>query len=195
MPPPAPSVESKTVVRDYMVTVTAEELSKRKVRPEWVVFCQHLFDLDGIITDKDEFMQFCIDLYVLDRNLANIVNNSVKYWTAQMKQEDFKQAAKEFWVVFSEFEHVFKVLGQAGAQKLSKTFFNNDKYPLPKKFQMVWNYIDFKLAKSCTHKSRKCKAQSPWDDVFTLENVATNEELRVVVIVGMEVLKIMKQDE
>lgn len=182
--------EPRTVVRDWLVTTAADELTKRKIRPEWALFCQDLLDLDGIKTSKDDFVQFCIDLYVLDRNIAILVNASVKDWNAGMQAGDYNRAANKFWVVFTGFQNALDILGVAGAKKLSSTIFHAGK--LPEKVQMVWNYIDFKTARSCAGNPRSRKVRSPWDDVFTIENVATNEDMRVVVIVGMHVFKIME---
>ena len=152
-----------------------------------------LLHLDRIKISKKAFMELCIDLFTLDRDFKILVATAVQKWNANMTHEEVKQAAADCNKVFDNIARVTMRLGDEGAKTLSGIIFGNNKFPLPKTIDMVWNYVDWKLATSVTCQNRRGKVLSPWDDVFTIENVSRDKDIRCAVNIGMELMKLEKK--
>jgi hypothetical protein len=177
---------------DHCIPTMMQELVALNVNHEWVVFGMDLLYLDEIKISKKAFMELCIDLYTLDRDFKILVATAVKKWNANMTHEEVKQAAVDCNKVFDNIARVTMRLGDEGAKILLGIIFGNSKFPLPKTIEMVWNYVDWKLATSVTCQSRRGKVLSPWDDVFTPENASMDNDVRCAVNIGMQLMKLEK---
>lgn len=174
---------------DYAVLT---KLAVLDIGTPWALFCRDLLKLDDIATTEEAFIDFCVDLHALDRDVNVLMNSALGRWNARMKTADFKQAAVEFATVVAGFEHAVETLGKNGAKRLSQLLFKNSTHPMPQHVHLVWNYIDWKVATSSFNKSeKKNKIKTPHDKTFTVENVAMNEEIRIAVIIGVEAMKIL----
>lgn len=175
---------------NHCIPTVIQELALLNVDHDWVVFSMDLLYLDGVKVSKNAFMELCIDLYTLDRDFNILTATAVKKWNAEMTHKEVKQAAADCNNVFDKIAKVMMSLGDRGKQTLSEIIFRNDKYPIPKTIEMVWNYVDWKFATSSTCKNCRKKVVSPWDDVFTPENVSRDNDVRCAVNIGMELIKL-----
>ncbi len=175
---------------NHCIPTVIQELALFNVDHDWVVFSMDLLYLDGIKVSKNAFMELCIDLYTLDRDFNILTATAVKKWNAEMTHKEVKQAAADCNNVFDKIAKVMMNLGDRGKQTLSEIIFGNDKYPIPKTIEMVWNYVDWKFATSSTCKNYRKKVVSPWDDVFTPENVCRDNDVWCAVNIGMELIKL-----
>lgn len=162
-----------------------------QVPSDVVDFCMNLLLLDDILTSKEEFQDFCIDIYLLECYVSLISKLSDTCWHADMTCRQTKHAALCCCYVTVCVDKVLIILGENGRTALSRGMFA-EKCAIPEGVKMVWAYLDWKHAttSSCRRRRNKKGSKSVWDAVFTPESVCKDPILRCAVQIGMEATKI-----
>ena len=162
-----------------------------QVQRDVVDFCMNLLLLDDILTSKEKFHDFCIDIYLLECYVTLISKLSDTYWHAGMTRHQIKHAALCCCFVTACVDKVLKNLGENGRAALMRGMFA-EKCAIPEGVKMVWAYLDWKHATTSSSRRRRNKkgSKSVWDAVFTPESVCKDPILRCAVEIGMEAAKI-----
>ena len=162
-----------------------------KVSSDISEFCMNLLLMDNILTSRDKFKEFCSSIFLMMDYVQYLRHMFSMSWHLNMPPKDTKYAAKCCLVISEHFSNCLTYLGQQGRAVLSQKV-NDKNTGFPYCAQMVWAYVDWKLVHETNNERHKHKNVSPFDDVFTAENIAKNEILRLAVLIGMEVMSIME---
>lgn len=169
----------------------AQDLVPAKVASHVSQFCMDLLLMDDVLTSKEEFKQFCLRMNTILQYVQCLKEACYKDWHADMSQQALKNAARSCLFVSKYFETLCIGLGQCGRAALSlKLHDKHDGFPYCA--QLVWAYVDWKLAHDTSCNKRTKGIISPGDDIFTPENVARNKTLQCAVNIGVEAMILLR---
>ena len=165
-----------------------------QVPREAAQFCMNLLLLDDHLTTRDEFHDFCTDVYTLECYITALSRLSAACWHAGMPRQQFKHAALCCSYVTVCFDRALAPLGDNGRAELSRVVHHGGR-GVPYCVQMVWAYMDWQSTQTSVAQrpgggSGSKGVVSVWDTVFTPEAVSEDAVLRCAVRIGAEAVKI-----
>lgn len=148
--------------------------------------------LDDIVPMREQFQHFCHEVYILQIHVDTLVKCCQKKWHPDMHDDECKQAALLCVVVTWGFEKVMQALGTDGKKAFSLKIFKHGPN-IPRRVQLVWSYIEWKIAHDSSNTMRRRGNKSVWDDIFTPEAACVDADIRCAVKVGMHAVKISRE--
>ena len=165
-----------------------------QVPREVAQFCMNLLLLDDHLTTRDEFGEFCTDMYTLECYITALSRLSATCWHAGMPRQQLKHAALCCSYVTVCFDRALAPLGDNGRAGLSRVVHDGGS-GVSYCVQMVWAYMDWHSTQTSVAQRRRGGRGSKgvvsvWDTVFTPEAVSQDAVLRCAVRIGTEAVKI-----